>query len=311
MKNAIKKYFLFKTNKIISKNTFLFNNLKYFNTNTPAKPQENAPTKAPERTPEEQKIDKLMAEWPEYVRNPDPMHFELINLKKYLEYSYKYYQGDKGGVYTWDFPESVGRTPLLTLHGCLTTDTLAHTLKMYNGFLDTMTMFKSFDNVCTFKDYQKATYEVVLPILKHHMAKFDKNNITEIYYAISGACKINLGDLEFWNIVENKLVENKMYRYLSIEQNVKLAELLIQADRGSNSLIKALEVSIIKHRRAVFAQKKLLKIAKNAFKDRGSEILKAALEDPNIEVPGIDVSIPERNKLHDHEKQINEKRLLH
>lgn len=286
--NMCLRYNIFRKLRI---NSILFSNLSYkaFNSNIPTKPQDNSVSK----TPEEQKIDNLMSQWPEYIRNPNESHLDLIELKKNLEYFYKYYQGNKGGVYSWEIPPDISNITNTALTTSLTNTTLVDCLELYEGFLQTKIIFEKFEHVCSIGDNQRSTYSVVIPIIKHHMEKFDRNDINEIYNAVSGACKINLSDNEFWNIVDNKLVGEKLFKYLSIEQCVKISNLLIKAEKGSSNLIKALEVNIIKHRRAVYEQKELLKIAKNAFNNIGSDILKASLEDPSIDVPGIDANIPE------------------
>ena len=306
-------YNYIKNNSLIFEkyNPFFKYQLKFFNTTVPSQTNTNSPTQAPERTPEQIKIDNLMSQWPEYIRNPHPNHSELVNLKSKLETFYKFYNGDKAAIYMWDMPPEIQILAGLDLEGSLTNDSIVQSIKLYEGFVTTESLFKKFEHIANIKDMQPSTYSVLIPILKHYMMKFDRHNINELYLAVAGACKMYLADNEFWDIVENKLIGDKLYRYLSVEQSVNLADFLITAERGSNSLIKALEVTIIKHRRAVFSQKKLLKIAKKAFEKKGSDIIKAALEDPNIEVPGIDVDSLLMSLRPDHEKQSNERKLLH
>ncbi len=67
---------------------------------------------------------------------------------------------------------------------------------------------------------------------------------------------------------------------------------------GSKTLLKLLEANFIKHRKALHLDKKLLDFVTQTYTVAGaSPTLFAALEDPNIEVPGIDAKIPKMNKL--------------
>ena len=90
------------------------------------------------------------------------------------------------------------------------------------------------------------------------------------------------------------MIKERLYRYLSIEQMVKLAQALACADKGSDTLFKLFEVNFIKHRR-LLALKPKLKISVQAtyyIRDRGSHLLFEALENPNIEIAALDPKIP-------------------
>lgn len=62
--------------------------------------------------------------------------------------------------------------------------------------------------------------------------------------------------------------------------------------------MKLLEANFIKHRKALHLDKKLLSFVAQTYTVTGaSPTLFAALEDPNIEVPGIDAKIPRMDRL--------------
>ena len=113
-------------------------------------------------------------------------------------------------------------------------------------------------------------------------------------------------------------MNERLYRYLELGQAVSLAYHLAIGARGSKNLMKQLEVVFIKHRKALSLDNKLSKMVRNAYSiTGGSPTLFAALDDPNIEVPGVDAKIPRMDKVpggdakraaqvtHDEHKQIS------
>lgn len=96
-------------------------------------------------------------------------------------------------------------------------------------------------------------------------------------------------------------MKERLYRYIKLELAAHLSYSLSLAGKGSKDLLKNLEVMFIKHRRALCMEPELKNLVEQAYllNGMGSEILFAALKDPTISVPGIDVNLPkmDRNKL--------------
>jgi hypothetical protein len=91
-----------------------------------------------------------------------------------------------------------------------------------------------------------------------------------------------------------------LYRYLQLEHAARVAFHLVASGNGSKTLLKLLEANFIKHRKALHMDKKLLLFVSQTYSIAGgSPTLFAALEDPNIEVPGIDAKIPKMDRLTD------------
>lgn len=304
LKQTSKKFksSLFKCESSIQNRLFTYN----FSTTTPTQTQE--------KTSEQIKIESLMSQWPECVRNPGKYELDLQKIKEELEVFYKFYNPDKSMLYDWEIPNEIRMRTGYPELGTLTGYSFQRVLEMFKGFLETDFIFERFNHIASRNDVEKEFYQIVIPILKSYMLKMDRQAVGELCNAALGAAKLNLGDKEFWGILEQKLGNEKIYKYLSLEQSVNLAFELNKSEKGSSSLLKVLEINIIKHRKALHLNRSLLIKAVNAysFKNRlGSEILKAALEDPEIEVPGVDIEIPKMIKK-EHEKQVYEKRrLLH
>lgn len=290
-------------------------NISKMQFNVPSQPGANTPAQPAEKTPLQIKIDNYIDRWPDFVKNADiETSPELYNLKIRIEHTYKaYYQGDKNVINEWQIPRVINETtyPAQAILGTTVTG-LADVLEKFEGFLETKFIFDNFDKITELKDsVSKDMFTVIIPILKHYMVKFDRHCIIELFHAARGGARMMLGDREFWNIVEGKLIGEKLYKYLSVEQTVNLAYELNKSERGSEALLKALEIEIIKHRAAIHLDKRLLKKAKETYLEKGSDIMKAALADPNIEVPGVDIKIPEMNLRPNHQKQCYERRNLH
>lgn len=95
-------------------------------------------------------------------------------------------------------------------------------------------------------------------------------------------------------------MNERLYRYLQLEHAARIAFHLVASGNGSKPLLKLLEANFIKHRKALHLDKKLLIFVSETYRiSGGSPTLFAALEDPNIEVPGIDAKIPRMDKLTD------------
>jgi hypothetical protein len=102
-----------------------------------------------------------------------------------------------------------------------------------------------------------------------------------------------------------------LYRYLQLEHSARLAFHLVLSGNAPRTLLKLLEANFIKHRKALHLDKKLLDFVYQTYSVAGaSPTLFAALEDPNIEVPGIDPVIPKMVKLGDSGRHANTTHML-
>jgi len=62
---------------------------------------------------------------------------------------------------------------------------------------------------------------------------------------------MTLQDNEFWELVEQKLVDEGLHRYFELDQLVKILVNLANVGRGSDELIEIIEKTLIKHRKAI------------------------------------------------------------
>jgi hypothetical protein len=180
----------------------LLRGVRYFTT-TPATSTANPVGQAaPPKTKEELKIEKLMEQWPEHIRNPDPEIFEHRQKKHDLMQTYKYHQGDKPYIKQYDLPDFLREDVLKDTMFAGSTDNIIHEFKDKEGFVPDDLMLRKFLYVCmTHKDLTQEFFSYFVPLVKKIIAKADRHSNKVLAHAAIGAASINLVDNEFWNII--------------------------------------------------------------------------------------------------------------
>lgn len=99
---------------------------------------------------------------------------------------------------------------------------------------------------------------------------------------------MQLQDNEFWEYVEQKLVDQGLHRYFKLEELVHILCFLGNVGRGSDELIDTIEKTIIKHRKALTPD--IIINARLGFSkmNKGSEIVHRVLDNPNVELPALE-----------------------
>ena len=72
--------------------------------------------------------------------------------------------------------------------------------------------------------------------------------------AVEGAAGMYLQDNEFWEIVERKIVNEKLWKYFDLLQSAKLLNCLARVGRASDEVVELLEKHFIKHRKGLTPQ---------------------------------------------------------
>lgn len=277
--------------KITTLRRFLSPSFKLFN--------QSAVTEKPQKTETELKIERLMERYPDYIKKADPkLHPELYDLRTNLEDTYKYHQGNKPFVHRRDMPERIYGIMWLRQANYKTTNSFAKYILDFEGFIPEDIFAAKFHEVCHTKETTPEFYQVVVPEAKKFVANANRECIQTLYRVAVGAALINLQDEELWALLEKKLVDDRLYRYLTLEMQAKLVESLALADRVNKNLFNALEKVFIKHRKGLALQPDWqISIAKAyTISNLGSELLFKTLEDPTISIPGVDPQIPEMKR---------------
>lgn len=174
---------------------------KFFNTpNTPATGKEQQISTQPPKSKEQLKVEALMQQWPEHLKNPKLL--EMQYLKEYLESSYKFHQGDKKYLGPFDMPAPILSQMETKINNVKTTESVADFFEKYEGYLpDHFIMRKFYEIATTHGDKTKDLFDVILPQVKKLVLKCDRQNPQVLFYAVEGASWLNLQDKEFWSMI--------------------------------------------------------------------------------------------------------------
>lgn len=131
-------------------------------------------------------------------------------------------------------------------------------------------------------------WEVILPMVKKQIATLDRNCTKSLYHFIEGASSMTLQDNEFWELIEQKLVDEGLHRYFRLDQLSEVLNYLANVGRGSDEMLEIIEKTLIKHRKALTPE--IIDTARQGFLriNKGSEILFRVLEDPTVELPQLE-----------------------
>ena len=199
LKGTKLKYFpLIKT----FKSPFQFNLIKNFNTVTPATTGAQQVSTAPIKTKEQIKIETLMSQWPEYLRNPPRGYVDLELAKEIYLDLYKFHQGDKKTQGPYDVPLAYNYKYTQQVNSVKTTDAVAHYLKEFEGFLPDHYIMSRFKySAMTTKDKSKEFFEVILPQVKKIIINVDRQTASHLATSVEVGAWLNLVDKEYWDML--------------------------------------------------------------------------------------------------------------
>jgi hypothetical protein len=60
-------------------------------------------------------------------------------------------------------------------------------------------------------------WSIILPTVKSQLATLDRNCTKSLYHFIEGASAMTLQDNEFWELVEQKLMDEGLHRYFRLD----------------------------------------------------------------------------------------------
>ena len=128
----------------------------------------------------------------------------------------------------------------------------------------------------------------IVPLVKQQLQGLDRETVPSLFKASEGAAGMYLQDNEFWEIVEQKLVDEGLHRYFTLEQSAQLLCQLARVGRGSDDMVELIEKTFIKHRKGLTPE--VIEIAQQGFRkiNKGSEILHRVLDDPTVELPALE-----------------------
>lgn len=192
------KHFNFKLNINLLHKIMSFN----FNTNTPAPAGAQGQVQTPPaKTKEQLKVEALMNQWPEILRNP-PKDSHLQEAKEFYEDLYKYHQGDKKYMGPLDLPKQYARDFVEVVNQTFTTDAIADFFQQYEGFLPDHFIMGKFKQIAlTHKDKSPELYDIILPQVKKLILNADRQTARNLHIAVVSGSYLNLDDAEYWDMI--------------------------------------------------------------------------------------------------------------
>ena len=201
--------FFRKTNRI-----FLKNVQKIFSNVTPPTGP-NQVSAAPPKTKEQLKVENLMKQWPEYLRNPPKGALHLEIAKEIYEDLYKYHQGDKKFQGLYDVPYNYSLKYLSNYINNKTSDSIAQYMKEFEGFLPDDIIVQKFQSLAFgCPELTKELFEVILPQVKKIIINADRQALGNVAKAIMAAANLNIADKEFWDMIVLFFSLNRNLNYL-------------------------------------------------------------------------------------------------
>ena len=176
--------------------------VKKFNTGPLTAPNAGQVSAVPPKSKEQIKIDGLMQQWPEYLRNPPKGYKDLELAKEIYEDLYKYHQGDKKYMGPYDVPLEYNRRFTSPINSVKTTDAIADYFRDFEGFLPDHFIMGRFRYMAyTHGEKTKDFFEVILPQVKKLIINADRQTATNLYIAVESGTWMDLADKEFWDMI--------------------------------------------------------------------------------------------------------------
>ena len=105
----------------------------------------------------------------------------------------------------------------LALGSCKNTENFIFVFKKYEKYMTDVQMAFAFRQIAVLQlERSKDFWEIIVPRVKKQLATLDRNCTRSLYAFIEGASAMTLQDNEFWELVEQKLVDEGLHRYFEL-----------------------------------------------------------------------------------------------
>lgn len=168
-------------------------------------------------------------------------------------------------------------------------DNMVEIYQKYGEYMTDKQIMFGFNFIATNKlEKTRDFWDVIVPMVKTQLKTLDRQSHPSLFTAVEGASAMYLQDNEFWEIVENKFVDDGLWRYFDLETTAKFLCAFGRVGRGSDEIVDLIEKHFIKHRKGLTPN--TISIAKDGFAkiNKGSEILHRVLNDPKTELPALE-----------------------
>lgn len=123
-------------------------------------------------------------------------------------------------------------------------------------------------------------YNTIIPIVKEFLKNADRESNRTFAEIVSFMGWMKIQDEGFWTLVEQRLLTDRLYRYLTLDQLIDVTSGISTANKGNIAMFETFEKVFIKHRLALDEDK--TEVIRKAFEDKqlGSNLLFKVLENP-------------------------------
>ena len=217
-----------------------------------------------------------------------PQYIANILIKQ-PAYSFNTAPPGKKILDVWDIQKPLYLEMSDALDGAYTCKQLANLLKdnvhQITDYQVSFTIFRIYNDEIPLDDH---FYNVILPIVKEFVKNFDRNHNKSLWEIVQYCGLLKVQDKDFWALIEQKMVGQKLYRYIPTKELCKIAYALAEANQGSKELFGVIERTLIKQRLNLLEHD--IDLARGAFQARneGSELLFQVFENPRAELPGLE-----------------------
>jgi len=148
-------------------------------------------------------------------------------------------------------------------------------------------IYTIYDNEIELDDH---FYNVILPIVKEFVKNMNREHNTAFAQIVQYCGWMQVQDEGFWRLIEQKLVGEKLYRYIPLRELCKIIDAVATANQGSEELFNTFERVLIKQRLNLEPNDVIY--ARDGFEARklGSQLLFGVFEDPLKGLPEAEAS---------------------
>lgn len=181
------------------------------------------------------------------------------------------------------------------LMGTTTCDGIAKILKAVPGNVTDLYLAYALTKLAEYEVPITPSFEqTILPFTLNYLKKFNRENSRALSEVVIALGQIGVQDAEVWNVIRQKIVTEKMHRYLPVKDLGELVEAIAHAGQADASLLQALGSQIIKHHRSLEPEQISAAIKGFEKSGLGAEGFTKSLEEAKIR------AIEEDKHAHDH-----------
>uniref|UniRef100_A0A7S3MZH7 Uncharacterized protein n=2 Tax=Strombidium inclinatum TaxID=197538 RepID=A0A7S3MZH7_9SPIT len=179
----------------------------------------------------------------------------------------------------------------MAMNGAKTCPSYAYIFETYSDYLTDFQISYAFQELALDKvERTPEFWNVILPKVKEQVPTLDRQCTQSLHGIIAGAGLMQLQDNVLWEALESKLVDEGLLRYFNVQEAAEILYYFAQCGRGSDELIDQMEKTFIQNKKALVGMDDTLWYLREGFSqlNKGSEILKKVLEDPEVELPKLE-----------------------